>query len=132
MAWTCFMVEKTEDGTWRRPDTGEEYLGASHLSPGAMRFLPDMVEGKHAQHYRQNLLSEHYLRDWAGKRPPIIIWLPGNGWWNVDMKSSGGGAGWQVTGTPPLLTARPSILTEDYHGWLTDGVLSDDLDGRGF
>jgi hypothetical protein len=130
MAWPCYLVEKTATGTWRRIDTGEEYPGASHLPPGAMRSLPDMVEGKHADHYRQHLLSDHYLRDWAGKRPPIIVWLPGNGWWNIDMKSSDGGEGWQVTGEPPNLTASPSILTEDYHGWLRDGVLSDDLEGR--
>lgn len=51
--------------------------------------------------------------------------------WCIDGPSSSGGS-WTRTGTPPTLTARPSILTPYYHGWLTDGVLSDDLDGRSY
>lgn len=49
--------------------------------------------------------------------------------WLIDGPSSGGGF-WQRTGTAPNITARPSILTPRYHGWLDGGVLSDDLEGR--
>jgi hypothetical protein len=53
---------------------------------------------------------------------------PEGGWdvWHIDGPSSSGGR-WERTGTPPKVTARPSILTPRYHGWLTDGVLSDPL-----
>ena len=30
---------------------------------------------------------------------------------------------WTRTGVAPKLTAQPSILCQDYHGWLRDGVL---------
>lgn len=61
--------------------------------------------------------------------------LPGNGEWTIDGPSSNG-QGWQRTGEPPNITVRPSILShgsatrKEYHGWVTDGVLSDDLEGR--
>lgn len=42
--------------------------------------------------------------------------------WMIDGPSNNGG-GWTRTGVAPRLTARPSILTKDYHGFLTDGVL---------
>lgn len=62
----------------------------------------------------------------------LCVKLPPGGqadYWHIDGPSRDGGH-WTRTGTPPLITARPSILTPKYHGWLTDGVLSDDLDGR--
>ncbi|HET8627443.1 MAG TPA: hypothetical protein VFL91_08485 [Thermomicrobiales bacterium] len=59
--------------------------------------------------------------------------LPDRREWVIDGPARDGsarGPGWIRTGEPPALTARPSILTPQYHGWLTDGVLSDDLEGR--
>lgn len=61
--------------------------------------------------------------------------LPGNGEWTIDGPSSNG-PGWTRTGEAPRFTVRPSILShgsatrKTYHGFLTDGVLSDDLDGN--
>lgn len=54
---------------------------------------------------------------------------PDNHDWTIDGPATSGG-GWTRTGEPPRITARPSILTPHYHGWLTDGVLSPDLEGR--
>lgn len=61
--------------------------------------------------------------------------------WIVYGPSSNGGK-WQVTGVPPQLTASPSIglnisaglahPTRSYHGFLRDGVLTEDQDGRTF
>ena len=60
----------------------------------------------------------------------LMVRLPPDGHdWCVDGPSSSGG-GWTRTGTPPRITVQPSILAPKYHGLLTDGVLSDDLDGR--
>ncbi len=59
----------------------------------------------------------------------LVVKLPGGGEWVIDGESSSGGY-WQRSGTPPKITARPSILTSNYHGWLTDGLLSDDLERR--
>lgn len=74
---------------------------------------------------------------WAGPDGRCLIMrLPGNGEWTIDGPSSNNGPGWTREGEPPRITARPSILShgsstrQGYHGWLTDGVLSDDLEGR--
>lgn len=68
------------------------------------------------------------------KRAPdgrvLVVKTPA-GDWNVDSKSSNG-PGWTRTGTPPKVTATPSIgigTNPDgswkYHGWLRDGKLVD-------
>lgn len=63
----------------------------------------------------------------------LIVVLPTRAFWTIDGPASnapGKLPGWDRTGTPPVITARPSIGSDGYHGWLTDGVLSDDLEGR--
>jgi len=97
-----------------RPDTGERYT--SHEVPiGAM--------------------WESYWLESMGRGPDgrcLSVMTPG-GEWNIDLPSASGGPGWTRTGTPPMITARPSIhVIGKYHGFLTDGVLSDDLDGRSY
>jgi hypothetical protein len=55
----------------------------------------------------------------------LAVALPPDGGddiWIVDMPSSSEGH-WTRTGTVPKVTARPSILTPRYHGFLTDGWL---------
>lgn len=65
----------------------------------------------------------------------FVMRLPGDGEWAIDAVSTSGGR-WERTGEPPNITARPSILShgsatrKGYHGFLTNGVLSDDLEGR--
>ncbi len=60
-----------------------------------------------------------------GKQLNVI--LPNGDHWWIDGPAKGGGH-WTRTGTPPKVTARPSIWASqgtprDYHGFLTDGVL---------
>lgn len=90
-------------------------------------------------------LSPKYHANWAGQRAPICIWLPNNNLfcvdelaWN-DAKGGFHGDGWDVVGSIDndfiSLTAHPSINYTGrggYHGWLKDGVLSDDVDRRQF
>lgn len=67
----------------------------------------------------------------------LTVKLPGNFDWVIDGPSSDGNGqiknerGWTRSGTPPLVTARPSIRVpgkdgqpDRYHGWLTDGELT--------
>lgn len=70
----------------------------------------------------------------AGKRP-LLVRLPGN----VDfavygptwMAGGPGPSGWRVDGEPPLLLISPSInIGGVYHGYLQNGVISDDCEGR--
>ncbi len=98
------------DEKWRRQGTAELYPLAS-APVGAIWFAPWMEP--------------------AGTGPDgraLVVRTPG-GDWLVD-KPSRDGTPWTRTGTPPLITVRPSILfyTGDgnepsYHAFLTDGVL---------
>lgn len=81
-------------------------------------------------------LSPEYERDWKGKRAPLVIHCPDGSDWLVDgIASNLKGHGWTVTGEFPNITAKPSIGKGPegkwtYHGWLTNGVLSNDIDGK--
>lgn len=65
---------------------------------------------------------------WRKKGPDgiaLCVVLPPNGGddnWIVESESSNGG-GWTRTGTVPLVTVSPSIMTSRYHGFLTGGFL---------
>jgi hypothetical protein len=84
-------------------------------------------------------LSVEYRRDWEGRRLPLIVAVPAlsgsTGWRLVPIDEHytrpGETHGWTVTGEPPRITVQPSInAVGDYHGWLIDGVLRDDVEGR--
>ena len=65
--------------------------------------------------------------------PPIAVVMPyGYGsLFCVDSAVSGETRGWQVTGDIENLAVSPSInIVNLYHGWIKDGVLSDDIEGR--
>jgi hypothetical protein len=59
----------------------------------------------------------------------LTIILPDRTPWCIDGYASNNGQreprAWSRTGTPPKVTASPSIMTPGYHGWLRDGVLTD-------
>jgi hypothetical protein len=65
-----------------------------------------------------------------GGGPHLMCILPGKDGhrhvWDMDGPANNG-PGWSRTGTPPLITANPSIgMGKDncyYHGWLRNGVL---------
>lgn len=41
------------------------------------------------------------------------------------------GEGWTVTGDAPMITVSPSInVVGSYHGWIQNGVITDDCEGR--
>jgi hypothetical protein len=94
---------------------------------GDMWFEPWYLEDGNRDYY----LSDRYKREWMGKRPPLIVRLPSGRNFSIDGKAKSGSDGWIVTGDPPKITVNPSINhVGDYHGWLQNGVLSDDVDGR--
>lgn len=78
-------------------------------------------------------ISPEFRRDHQGKRPPMVVVLPGYGEWCIDDKMSSTGSGWTVTGEPPNVTLSPSVnAVGAYHGWIQNGVISDDCEGRRF
>lgn len=101
---------------FRRPDTGEEW-DFRELPIGAMYDTPWM---KHA-------------RGFVGPDGlSLSVKLPPGGEhdvWHIDGPASSGGR-WTRTGTPPNITAQPSILTGSYHGFLQNGELTGSLPDR--
>jgi len=66
--------------------------------------------------------------------PHLHAICPDGRLWDVDGVASNG-PGWTRTGEPPAITCSPSIWTDmdkGYHGFLVDGVFSDDLSGKVF
>lgn len=66
-----------------------------------------------------------YLDEKGPDGMSLTVRTPG-GDWHVDKPMRGEAAAWTRTGTPPYITARPSIFfieKPSYHGWLTNGVL---------
>lgn len=103
----------TPDGVFVHTRPARQRIGNVEPAPaGAMWHAPWMADAWHGPDGRAL-----YLR------------LPDGHDWFIDGPSRSGG-GWERTGEPPRLTARPSIASPGYHGWLTDGVLSADLEGR--
>lgn len=98
---------------WVRKDTGQT-MQLDEAPAGAMWYAP-WLEG-----------IPDFQNTPDGR--VLIVRTPG-GEWNIDSKSTNGG-GWTRSGTPPKVTANPSILTGKkadgnwiYHGWLRDGQL---------
>lgn len=92
---------------YRRPETGEE-KSLQEFGPGAT-------------------WNAFWMGGGFGRPGPDgAIWcvrLPDGVEWCVDGPARDGGY-WTREGTAPRLTARPSILTPGYHGFLTDGMLA--------
>lgn len=119
----CFLAETKED---RR-------------NPGAMWFdttNPEVWKIEIESGNRVSDISDEYKRDWLGKRSPLLVRLPNGSEFCLDWWATGAGkSGWTITGEAPNITARPSINYRPgdpggWHGWLTNGQLSDDLEGR--
>ena len=86
---------------------------------------------------RVSILSRKYFERHAARRAPLVVMLPGGVEWCVDTlainESGPHGEGWDVSGDPPNITVNPSInFGGVYHGWIRDGVITDDCEGRRF
>lgn len=88
--------------------------------------LSAIADGSFGTGERNYYLSKFYWQQWSHIRPPICVLCPNGAEWCVDAKSSNG-EGWNVTGEPPLLTCTPSILVPGYHGFLQNGVFTENM-----
>lgn len=133
MPWPCRLIETPELDEHGNVEFARRQVGD-------MWYL-DLPE----EELRKRELTEQYWRDNAPRRKPVVLALPilyyggirGVTPFLVDGKcfdsSRGHYDGWIVTGEAPVLTVSPSIhMVGRYHGWLREGVLSDDVDGRTF
>lgn len=71
------------------------------------------------------------------RRLPIVIVLPDKSRWCPDMRARSEhgqhGDGWEVKGPEGKWTIMPSIhVVGSYHGWVRDGMLTDDIEGHVF
>lgn len=103
------------DTLYRRVDTGEIWTERS-APAGAMRdaasWLANFKSGYRAGHDGMMLQCK----------------LPDGMWWTIDGPASNAPPdqpGWTRTGEVPDITARPSIATPGYHGFLTAGYLEE-------
>lgn len=82
--------------------------------------------------------SQQYDAHHAGKRPPLVVRLPDGTEFCVDSpyrseRPNPNRDGWIVTGDAPNITLQPSInIVGHYHGWIQNGVITDDCEGRTF
>lgn len=79
----------------------------------------------------QNIAPEH-----AGKRA-VLVKLPCGTLFNIYgttwSQGRAGPSGWSVSGTAPSVTLSPSVnIGGGWHGYIRDGVISDDVSGRTF
>lgn len=72
----------------------------------------------------------------SGRDYVIVVRLPDGTDWVIDHASSRSlqdqrPQGWTVSGELPHISTTPSInVIGRYHGWVTDGILTDDCEGR--
>lgn len=133
--WRCRMVPHPPLHEYGGIDT-------SGLQIGDMFFVERPDDELHKLR-----LTQQYWNETAKQRKPLYVALPlrwhdgrvGVSLFLVDQQcySGKGGKGyydgWRVTGAPPRITVHPSInMVGQYHGWLKDGVISRDVDGRQF
>lgn len=64
-----------------------------------------------------------YNRGWSVRLPGL------HAFWSKRIASDG--KPWDVNGEPPNVTVSPSInLLGVWHGWIRNGVITDDCEGR--
>ncbi len=104
---------------YRNPATGEENV--RHDMVGAM-FYCDWLEGMPPE-------DQAAMGIYPGPDGRVLGVMTPGGQWIIDQTANNGPkdrAGWTRTGSPPNVTAHPSILQGDrYHGWLKDGWLEE-------
>lgn len=95
-----------------------------------------LTEQELAEWWRCRHLTDQYYSD-NSKRPPLVILLPGKTYFVADSKcfslEKGYYDGWKVVGDPANLTIAPSVNFKGaYHGYITNGIIGNDVEGRKF
>lgn len=126
--WKCFKVKgirrvrmgrsghqllwKLPDGRWVRFD---------QLPVGAMWHTNDLPDDYDAK------------KRYKGDKASICVVVPGKSIWHMHHLGTDGTSKWTVEGEIPNVTAKPSInFIGRYHGYVDEGYVSDDYEGREF
>lgn len=124
MPWTCRLILE--------PELDEHgHIDMSKREVGDMWYLNLPQE----ELLKRNLTAQYFSKN--SNRKPLVVLLPGKTYFLIDGKcfnhQRGYYDGWEVNGDPPNITVSPSINIEGrYHGFLQNGVIGDDVDGRKF
>ena len=126
-------IDRSEPWPTHCAACGYEFTDASHCQ----RWFDQLYRAGDGREWVQRDLppGAMFHADWRvgldrmqdGMCPAVV--LPDGEVWFIGSEPVNGGR-WTWSGIAPKLTVRPSIRTPRYHGWLTDGVLSDDIDRR--
>lgn len=131
--WQCRLIEFRAGMTPHELQTGDMFYADAEVLT-ALTPETDNLDWPMflAAAYR---LSDNYFAQNA-HRLPLLVMLPNSNLFCVDSKcwnASGMYGGWSVNGEPPHITVSPSInIQRSYHGWIRDGIISDDCEGRVF
>ena len=120
MSWKCKLVLPDK----QPKEVGDMWVGkAIPIDDGSGHFWEE-YSGR---------LSEGYVRERMTRRRPLLVMMPNREVFCIDSAVSGEWRGWTVTGQAPCITVSPSInLVGRYHGWIQNGVISADCEGRTF
>lgn len=135
---TCEIDDYEDDPRWPKTcDCGYRFHPEDHWQVNTTRFYRGCPDGglyvlrelppgaMWNAYWLENLGRGPDGKNWCVQMPCGIEWI-------VYGPSSDGGK-WDVQGVPPRITVSPSInLQGAYHGWIKDGVISDDCEGRKF
>jgi len=131
MSWECKLVDVE-----LKHYNGADYpVGTMFYGPTQEEIEADSKREKFNGWFRLQALhlSEYYKANNSHRRPLFVI-LPDKILWCIDGCCWSNGehyGGWTVTGEAPNITVQPSInIGGAYHGWLQNGVISDDCEGR--
>lgn len=118
MPWQCFMVTHLDlDEPRQVYPTNKDVTTrvAYRLQDGTELLFRELPIGAMWQHPRRGL----------------CVKLPGDVMWAMEEVSTDGKkTKWCILGTPPLISVTPSIDKGIYHGFITNGIISDDLNTR--
>ena len=127
MPWPIVLYESAE---------AARIAGGGSAQVGAMWPLTRDVD-EWCQTFAEEV-APRYLREHRHLRAPLVVKLPDGSWFNIDTRAYSPdagyhGDGWGCTGEAPNITLSPSInIVGRYHGWIQNGVITDDCEGRQF
>jgi len=106
--------------------------------PGDMWPAPRILEYAVPGGVYEHMLSPRYLAMPEPRRAPLVVCLPGGVDFVIDTRAWKDGVhygdGWSLSGDPARsLTLSPSVnINGIYHGWIRDGVITEDVEARAF
>lgn len=140
MRWKCFLVKSIRQGDWQPLPSGGRIRRLYYTLPDGREVEFEALPVG-AMYDCNQLPTELVVGGILGSKPQgvrktrtgLCVVLPGKTIWNMMQPGTRDNCVWTIKGEPPNVSAHPSIdCTGIYHGWVKDGFVSDDLNGRKF